>query len=359
MKSTRVLFLWARYSGYMAACWRMLAQRPGFKIDIVAVASKPQDKSDPTFDASILEGLSPSLITHADAQHAKTIIPHLPELQPDIIVVSGWQFPGYVELLRQKRFSSVPLIVCSDNPIRHSWRQRLGRYRIGWLLRRADRIFVPGESGFQLMRFWNVPHHKIVKGVYGVDESALSSSVEIREQKGWPKNFLFTGRYSARKGVDLLVEAYRHYRQSCDQPWGLVCCGRGELASNLADQPGVIDRGFVQPEDLPEVFGSASAFVLASRSDAWPLSIVEAAVSGLPILCTSACGSSAELVRDLYNGRIVPPNDVEGLLEAMNWFHGQSVGLKEMGARSLGFGRAYSSAEWTIRWERCIQEVLH
>ena len=356
MTKPRILFLWARYSGYMAACWKQLAAL-GFDVRVVAIASKPSDASDPHFDPQILDGLPTTLIPSTKANDWRHLEATLPSEKPDCVVMSGWQFRGYVKAVRNNLFGDAPLVLCSDNPIRHDWRQKLGAHLLRGLLDRCDRVLVPGESGFQLMKSWRVAPEKIVKGLYGVDETALLPCLESRRKKGWPKNFIFTGRFCERKGVDLLLEAYGRYRTQTENSWGLICCGRGELQSSVSSQPGVINAGFVQPHDLPAQLSSSSCFVLASRSDAWPLSLVEAALSGLPIICSSACGSAAELTRDLYSGRVVPPNQVDPLAAALGWMHERTDELDTMGQRSQALALPYTSSQWAKRWQHVLKDL--
>lgn len=355
--TVRVLFLWARYSGYMAACWKQLAACPEIQVNVVAISSRPGDKSDPSFDKGILEGVSTHLVSKQDAGSLNRLESHLPDEVPDVIVLSGWEFPGYLSAVRNGPYRNVPVILCSDNPIRHTWRQRLGAFRIAWLMKRASLVFVPGERGFQLMKSWSLPDRKIAKGLYGVDEAAFAKCLDERNSKNWPRHFVFTGRYSERKGVDVMLAAYKKYRKSKPSPWGLLCCGRGELESQLSGCDGVVNRGFIQPNELPSVLSNASAFVLASRADAWPLSLVEAALSGLPIICTAACGSSAELVRDGFNGRVVPGADIDALAGAMCWAHDHVDPSNAFGQRSQSLGLAYTSSEWSARWREAIHQV--
>ena len=49
--------------------------------------------------------------------------------------------------------------------------------------------------------------------------------------------------------------------------------------------------------------------------------LAEAAASGLPLICTTACGAGVDLVRPVFNGLLTGPGDVEGLARAMRWMH--------------------------------------
>ena len=109
------------------------------------------------------------------------------------------------------------------------------------------------------------------------------------------------------------------------------------------------DLGFVAPERMAAIWAGAGAFLQPSRYDAWPLSIVEAAAAGLPIVASNECGSTVELVRDRYNGLCVATGDVEALTAAMLWMHENRDRLAIMGRRSAELGRAYAADIWADR----------
>jgi glycosyltransferase involved in cell wall biosynthesis len=67
--------------------------------------------------------------------------------------------------------------------------------------------------------------------------------------------------------------------------------------------------------DLANLFRDADLFCLPTAWDAVPWAVLEAEASGLPIVSTSV-GSIPELVPDGC-GRIVPPDDVPALREAL------------------------------------------
>ncbi len=243
-----------------------------------------------------------------------------------------------------------------DRPRYDTWRQRLARLKIGRLLDRMDRVFVAGERAWQLMRYLRVPEHKLVRGMYGIDQNLFNPLHGRRAARadGWPRRFLFTGRYVEIKGIDILVDAYRLYHGSVQDPWPLTCCGSGPMASKLAGITGIEDMGFVQPADQVAVWERCGAFVLSSRFDPWPLVVVEASAAGLPVLCTEACGSSVELVRSFHNGLTVATGNVGALANGLTWMHEHHDRLSEMGARSQQMAAAYTADLWAERWAEAL-----
>jgi len=126
------------------------------------------------------------------------------------------------------------------------------------------------------------------------------------------------GRMVLAKSVDKLVEAYRVYRKQAPNPWPLICCGSGPLRSRLENEEGVRVDGFVQPDKMPKVLGSAGCLILPSRFEPWALVVHEAAAAGRLILASENVGAVTHLVQPGYNGFIFNNNDIAGLAILMS-----------------------------------------
>ncbi len=86
----------------------------------------------------------------------------------------------------------------------------------------------------------------------------------------------------------------------------------------LARQLGVASRvRFLgRRDDVPKLLGEADAFVLPSLSEAFPLTVLEAMASGLPVVAT-AVGGVPEAVRDGETGLMVAPGEPGELAGAL------------------------------------------
>jgi len=183
---------------------------------------------------------------------------------------------------------------------------------------------------------------------------------------GRPKNprefvFLFCGQMIARKGVDMLLEAFILLLKNYPQARLFLVGREAELPVMLAALPRCPEieySGFQSPENLPQCFAQADAFVLPSRHDGWGVVVNQALGAGLPIICSDAVGAAHDLIEPNVNGLMVPANNIDALYLAMKRLVENREVARQWGAASLA-----KSSEWTLRagadrWINAIKQVL-
>ena len=123
-------------------------------------------------------------------------------------------------------------------------------------------------------------------------------------------------RLEDQKGVDILLQAMAQVPDV-----QLVLIGDGERRADLERQADALGlthrvefRGWLV--DARAAIAAFDVFALASRDEAFPLTIVEAMLSGTPVVATDV-GSVAEAVLDGETGLLVPSGDVEALAAAI------------------------------------------
>lgn len=353
----RIVICWTHISGYMASCWREIASMEGVELFVVCMQGHT---AGTPFGEGVFAGVNGVLVPDDKFKDTEYVRGLVADQKPDVVMIAGWAYPSYRKLPFYPELASTPFVMGSDTPYLGTWKQRLGRFAFPKFFSRIDMVAVPGERARWLAKNLGFPEHKIRKGMYGVDATNLGPLYDKRAAQpgGWPRKFVNIGRVIDIKGIEDLAAAYRIYRDSVSDPWGLVVCGDGPLKRLLEPIEGVDIRGFVQPDALRDVLVECGAMVLASRFDPWPLVVVESCASGLPVVCTEACGSSVELVRPLYNGVTVPTRNPEALARGMRFIHDRQESLPEMGARSRTLADGYSSVNWAKRWHHNFSELI-
>ncbi|MBZ0273383.1 glycosyltransferase family 4 protein [bacterium] len=163
----------------------------------------------------------------------------------------------------------------------------------------------------------------------GVDTEAFAPNGAIR--RDGKATVVFVGRLEPQKNPLLLAAALAPMRERVR----LVVAGDGALRSRLADAcagAGIEAdlRGTVPHTELPALLASADVFVLPSRIEGHPKSLLEAMAAGLPCVGTRVAGIE-DVLRDGETGLLVPPDDAAALCDAIE----RVLDDKEL-ARTLG-----------------------
>lgn len=356
----KIVVCWSNISGYMAACWRELAARPG--VDLFVLAFGRSEGRDTAFNSrNIMEGIPHRLLSAKEQTDAELVQRTVLAERPDVVFISGWSHPAYRCLVFDPALTGTRFILCMDNPRRYTLRQTLGKIKLRRFLRRIDCVFVTGERCWQLAKYLGMEEKQIKRGcTYGVDYARFSPLYHKRESldNGWPRRFLFIGRYVEIKGIEVLLTAYEQYRRSVEDPWPLVCCGIGSMAEKIRCAQGVEDHGFQQPDEIGKNLLNSGVLILPSLREPWGMVILEGCAAGLPVISSEACGATVELIRPFYNGLATPTGDMEALTKCLLWMHNHHAKLPEMGRRSVGMVAPYSAECWADRVVNAVEEIL-
>jgi glycosyltransferase involved in cell wall biosynthesis len=157
--------------------------------------------------------------------------------------------------------------------------------------------------------------------------------VSALEARSGPCRLVTVGRLQAPKDTLTLVRALAVLgRRSCEA----VIVGDGPDRAAVESEvrrlglDSVVRLAGVR-DDVPELLATADLFVLSSRSEGLPLSILEAMAAGLPVVASSV-GGVPEVVVDGETGYLVPPGDPRSLAGAIERLLDDSALRRRLGA---------------------------
>ncbi|OVE82303.1 hypothetical protein BVY04_01285 [bacterium M21] len=175
------------------------------------------------------------------------------------------------------------------------------------------------------------------------------------------------------KGHEFLIRAFaKAHKQNGKMELLLVGDGEGRVAlEHLAKELGVSDtiqfKGIQSPEQVEKLLQQAHGCVLASiveqgskglKEEGLPISLVEAAAHGLPLVATD-CGGIPEICLDGENGLLVPCEDAQALSDALLKVTMDNSLAVSMGHKSLEYVQAnYALDDCTQRLAELYASIL-
>jgi len=196
---------------------------------------------------------------------------------------------------------------------------------------------------------FHVPNEQIKISHYGYDTEDFlkrtneKSSIQLPVDK---KVILYTGRLVELKGVHHLISALGQLKEIRND-WVCWIVGEGEKQEELEAQSkelGLEDDIFFfgKQDNIPYLVSNSDICVLPSLIENQPLSVIEAQITGKPII-VSDVGGLPEMVEHGVTGLISPVGDAKALCDNLNLLLEDEKYREEIGSEAATWGMNYWS----------------
>jgi len=289
------------------------------------------------------------------------------KVEPDIIHLHGRLAPRLISMIKKR----TPLIytVHDQSPYTATVRgfERLIR-KAAYLLqeyrtaRKVHHVIAVSKHIYRELTEWvGIPKEKVSLIPNGVDTEYFRPSESKKPY------IIFVGRLTKRKGVDMLVEAFAEVVRTFPEI-RLIIVGDGEEKTNIINMARKLDifNRILLLSNIPitilrKLYAEAMIFVLPSRGEGLPLSLLEAMSSQCAVIASKVSGI-IDVVKDGETGMLVEPdnkkqlvNALRILLEDRNLARKMSEKAREYVVKEYSWNRI---AEKTIRvYQKVHQEV--
>jgi glycosyltransferase involved in cell wall biosynthesis len=235
------------------------------------------------------------------------------------------------------------------------------RYRIGGVVP----VAIAEEVRVSIQKVYGYTNPPLILNGIPTDEYAPNpdTRAQWRQAHGIePRATVVThiGRFAVQKNHALLVEAFAQVHS--DAPLYLLLVGGGELEDAVREQ--VVELGLQERvrflgvrADVPAILNASDLFVLSSRWEGNPMSVMEALAAGLPVVST-AVGGVPELVREGVTGLLVPSEDTGALACALQALVDDPARRQAMGAAARQHAIAHFDIRHTVRGYEQLYESL-
>lgn len=333
---TRIAVVINTVTPYMRPLWSRLAERSDVELLLVTETPMERDRkwrveTDLPVEHVQLDSWTLDLAWMAVGSGFKTrfdsyvYVPKRPlvplrRFSPDVVVAAGggvWSSPANIAALaaRQRYGWAVVPWWNTFTRERRSLPRRVAEPWVRYFFRSGDAWLAGGSRHARdVVRLGADPNRTVIAPL-----TALGPDPPLERTgflaPGHPR-YLFVGRFIERKGIDVLLAAFR--RLDRGELW---LAGDGPLRSRVEEEvkgdPRVRLLGYADEGSLADLYSQADILVVPSLFEAWGLVVHEGLAYGLPVIATDQVAAADDLIKSGVNGYVVPAGSHEALAKAM------------------------------------------
>ena len=239
------------------------------------------------------------------------------KLQPDVVHLHNQTPTIYASMAA--RMAGVPSIVATRHNLAAPPLPMIAELKYAIAARFCDWIVgICDATAENLRNIHAAPARKITRVYNGA--APLARVEQPQRASGSPFTLVFVGRLVEVKNHRLLLEAFRLALSSMPRLrlWMVGDGSERNALENLACKLGISAQVtfWGQQLDVAPYFSAADAFIMSSKSEGLPISLLQAFSLGLPVIVTDV-GGMAEVVRLANAGLTVPPTDPAEMASAI------------------------------------------
>lgn len=175
------------------------------------------------------------------------------------------------------------------------------------------------------------------------------------------KIILAIGRIDYPKGYDLMMDVFERFcRKNSD--WQLKIIGEGPLKAEieqLAHKKGIADRLTIAPatSQIEQEYLEASIFLMTSRTEGFPMVMLEAKACGVPIVAFDCETGPAEIVNHGGDGFLVRPNHAEEMSDRLQELASDPAKRKAFGTAARENVKRFLPEEIFKEWDELFHDL--
>lgn len=281
----------------------------------------------------------------------------------DIVHLMGhWTLINAITYFIAKHLKK-PYVVCSAGALPIYGRSKLLKRFYNWII--GEKI-IRNAGGYVAITADEIPHFRRY-GVNAEEVRVISNGIDpedyladnadgFRVKYGIDNNpiILFVGRLNHIKGPDLLLRGFcrakdtlKDHRLLFVGPDGGMLEKLKEIAKDHSVEDRVHFTGYLSGAEKSQAYHASELLVIPSRQEAMSLVVLEAGITGTPVLITDRCGF--EQISGINGGLVVEASEIgieNGLIEILN----DRESLKRKGENLQKYVNGH------FRWESIINQ---
>jgi glycosyltransferase involved in cell wall biosynthesis len=298
----------------------------GYRVDLVLIAEE-----------GVLRSQIPDGVRVVDlrARRALTSLPkltrYLREAKPDVLLSSLDYINITAIWARALSRAQTRLVVCEASTLsvhaKYSPKTRILPLLCRWFYSKADAIVAVSQGvADDLVQKIGIRPEKMIVIYNPIASPQLAALAEEPAKHRWfeqeqPPVCLAVGRLVPQKDYTSLIQAFAQVRAS--RQMKLIILGEGEERARLESL--ITALGLEEDIDMPGFVRNpyaymkrARAFILSSKVEGLPTSLIEAMCCGTPLIATDCPSGPREILNGGEYGQLVPVGNVAKLASAID-----------------------------------------
>ncbi len=376
----RVAAVFPEPTPYRAPLLDRVAAQPEIDLTVIYAAGTVASRTwrvEPKHRATFLRGLrvpGAQRILHHDYPLTPGVVGALMDVNPAVVVVSGWSTFAAQAAMAWCGVTNVPYVLVvesHDEGPRAGWRRTVKGTVVPPVVQRASGVLVTGTLARDSMISRGAPPERVHLFANTVDvddfgrraDELAGRRPDLRAELGAKQDdvvVLSVARLAPEKGLGTLLAGVA---AAGDAKLLLVIAGEGPERAWLEDaaaEQGVrlVLTGDVDWKRIVELYVAADVFALVSEREPWAVVVNEAAACGLPLVLSDRVGAAHDLLHDGENGMLVPAGDVDAAAEAFRTLAADPELRRAQGARSRELARDWGYGPSVEGFLEAVREAV-
>ena len=291
-----------------------LAAVPGYEVHIIAAALRgrkpcfPLDPAVRLHDLGVRETLQP-------CRFRRRLDDVLKNIRPDVVVSLSGRELAFLHDIDDGSAKIAEFHFSREKFFMEYGSSPFGRLYASFRTRRLEKQAARLDRFVVLTKEDRDDWAKVVPGAVQIYNPLTFNSEEKSTLEA--KRCIAVGRLTPQKNFSDLIKAWGIVVKECPG-WTLDIFGEGLLKKKLSSEiaaaglTGAV-RLIGRTDDICREMLASSCLAMTSRYEGFPMALLEAAGTGLPMVSYSCPKGPAEIIRDGKNGFLVPPGDIDTL----------------------------------------------